>query len=453
MITFDTVLQTLLNACEAHPAFGALKQLCAVRDLKGRVRLAVEPDRARPAPDYHSLEGVLKRELGRYFVAPILSTEGEREQARLARAILDQSEDWPAPWPQEVSDPISGRSRPRARGVWRALERVLSKQTWLDRTKALPPWPLQPETPAVVAFYSFKGGVGRTTLLAAVAWHLARQGKRVVAIDLDLEAPGLASLLKVDTPRGALDYIVDHIATGTGDLTDCFGPPTAMEDTVASQITVLPAGATSWSYLEKLARLDYAGSALEAGTSSPVADAMVSLLKAVRTRFSPDYVLVDSRSGLHDLGGLSLHGLSHVDILIIRANEQAYQGLDLTLQALVRRKRAEELTLLVVHAFAPLDERVRAEEEPALRERVYEIFVEHLYETASWDDDTPSADDDDRPHYPVVISDNPALARLGSFDSVDAQVWDSSELQQLCRRTQELCQSVPAEDEEGAGEP
>ena len=42
-----------------------------------------------------------------------------------------------------------------------------------------------------VTFYSYKGGVGRTMALANVAAILAKQGRRVLLIDFDLEAPGL----------------------------------------------------------------------------------------------------------------------------------------------------------------------------------------------------------------------------------------------------------------------
>ena len=43
----------------------------------------------------------------------------------------------------------------------------------------------------VITFYSYKGGTGRTMALANVAWILACNGKRVLAIDWDLESPGL----------------------------------------------------------------------------------------------------------------------------------------------------------------------------------------------------------------------------------------------------------------------
>src|ERR671932_305622 len=52
-----------------------------------------------------------------------------------------------------------------------------------------------PETPGqVITFYSFKGGTGRSMALANVACLLGRaepQPGRVLAIDWDLEAPGL----------------------------------------------------------------------------------------------------------------------------------------------------------------------------------------------------------------------------------------------------------------------
>src|SRR6202050_1357184 len=43
----------------------------------------------------------------------------------------------------------------------------------------------------ILTFYSYRGGTGRTMALANVAWILASNGKRVLVIDWDLEAPGL----------------------------------------------------------------------------------------------------------------------------------------------------------------------------------------------------------------------------------------------------------------------
>jgi Mrp family chromosome partitioning ATPase len=44
---------------------------------------------------------------------------------------------------------------------------------------------------SIVTFYSYKGGAGRTMVLANTACLLAAAGHKVLAIDGDLEAPGL----------------------------------------------------------------------------------------------------------------------------------------------------------------------------------------------------------------------------------------------------------------------
>src|SRR5499425_2902145 len=43
----------------------------------------------------------------------------------------------------------------------------------------------------IVTFYSYKGGTGRSMALANIGWILASNGKRVLTVDWDLEAPGL----------------------------------------------------------------------------------------------------------------------------------------------------------------------------------------------------------------------------------------------------------------------
>ncbi len=52
-------------------------------------------------------------------------------------------------------------------------------------------------------FYSYKGGTGRTTGTANVAAALAKHGKNVLCIDMDLEAPGLHTVFGIDKPTEA----------------------------------------------------------------------------------------------------------------------------------------------------------------------------------------------------------------------------------------------------------
>ncbi|RMH39298.1 MAG: hypothetical protein D6694_11330, partial [Gammaproteobacteria bacterium] len=58
------------------------------------------------------------------------------------------------------------------------VERLLQGNEWATVAK--------PRTDRLV-FYSVKGGVGRSTALAATAWYLAKKGKRVLVIDMDFQ--------------------------------------------------------------------------------------------------------------------------------------------------------------------------------------------------------------------------------------------------------------------------
>src|SRR2546422_1064882 len=73
-----------------------------------------------------------------------------------------------------------------------------------------------------IAFYSYKGGVGRSLLVANAAKYLSTLGKKVFALDLDLEAPGLHYKFELgsdaagsDAAAGVVDILVDFLKKGS----------------------------------------------------------------------------------------------------------------------------------------------------------------------------------------------------------------------------------------------
>ncbi len=261
MLGFDQVLSELVAVCETFPGFDGIADAAAVRDPHGRVRLALRrrksgPDVSLAAPlAIDALERALQETLGAWFEAPIVGRDTAASQ-KLAAAVIERA----SVWNEAAYETEPGTRKAPPRGRWKLLERRLGKLSWLEGTASGPPWSLDERRPAICTFYSFKGGVGRSTGLVACALLAAREGRRVAVIDLDLEAPGLGALLGLAPGRGVLDFLVDHVATGTRDVTDAVQVPASLGDVYGDRLEAIPAGALSPAYLEKLARLDYLGS-------------------------------------------------------------------------------------------------------------------------------------------------------------------------------------------------
>jgi MinD-like ATPase involved in chromosome partitioning or flagellar assembly len=385
----------------------------------------------------------LVAQLGGYFAPPILRTDERGDSGRLAKKLVEAAQEWSPP---AYEDHATGE-RKEPQGAWRKLERRLSKQAWLDDGEPSIPWPLVKKRPAIVTFFSFKGGVGRTTTLVSCAWQLADKGRRVAVLDLDLEAPGLGAMLEVETARGILDVVVDSIATGVVELQGASAPATALGAEIADRIQVFPAGTLDTSYLDKLSRLDFAGSSAlvpQRKVTSPVSDALSKLLKRVSDTSKPDYILLDSRAGLHDLAGLSLHGLAHVDVLVSRSNAQGYKGLELAAAVLAKRKPSN-LLAVVVHALAEPDptSNVAVAEAEEFRRQAYAAFLEHIYE-----DDAPPQEAGDAAHTPWVLRRNETLQRFAHIGGVRAALF-APEYVSLCERIEELCTPEDIDEEQG----
>ncbi|MBI3361171.1 MAG: AAA family ATPase [Chloroflexi bacterium] len=177
--------------------------------------------------------------------------------------------------------------------------------------------------PKVVTFYSFKGGVGRTTALALVALALARAGRRVAAVDLDLEAPGLASTFNVpQTQLGALDYLHRRRLspdTHSTSIKECLYDVPLSE--TKGRLWIVPAGVYDEDYIHRLADLDV--STLYRRDPNPLRQLLDDLGKHLK----PDVVLLDSRTGFNDLGAVALLDLADLAFIFFTPSEQSHRGL------------------------------------------------------------------------------------------------------------------------------
>jgi hypothetical protein len=314
----------------------------------------------------------------------------------------------------------------------RLVERRIVGQDWLTP----PGLGAEPTLPPIATFWSHKGGVGRTTALAVAAAHFARRGKAILAIDLDLEAPGLGSLLlgptyapgldrpelvlpaEDRTPRyGTLDWYVEN---GLQALEDDF-----LDDLLGAsalgggrgRVDVVPAlGRASRQHPEnvipKLARAYVEDADPEGGPPKTFLNQTRDLVQRLCEFRVYDAVLVDARSGLNESAAAALLGLD-AEILLFGLNTpQSIAGHSVLLGYLagflpIAAAASDwRLRLKTVHAKASADPAHRR----SFHDRSFDVFSEFLYEESSTIDSTVEfnfdIDDPDGPHFPWVILDD-----------------------------------------------
>ncbi len=257
--------------------------------------------------------------------------------------------------------------------------------------------------PKRVVFYSYKGGVGRTTALVHTAFHLARSGERVAVVDLDVEAPGIHKVLPrpdgANTSVGIVDFLWERqirpfdTQAGKGLSTYLVemggergrGISYVVEDkTSRAQVHVIPAGAVGGDYVRRLSTL----SSHDALTTTD--DAWSLFEKELTEQIDPDILLIDARTGLGEWGGLSLFRLANEIFLVLFPSDQNAEGINFV------RKTIDQLTGVNTHiVLSPVPEGNVGKE----------IIAQFLPKLFLGEDD----------EVPVEISYNPSIAAASNY--------------------------------------
>lgn len=195
-------------------------------------------------------------------------------------------------------------------------------------------------TAYVTTFYSFKGGVGRTTLLVNVAHVLAEHGERVLVWDLDLEAPGVHQFPGLEPPErpwqsGFLEWLGNTPPCPTPEPTVAW-PSEAWLNTLGDRVYATPS-----EQLGKIFVLPAHGTFANLGRAYTAVDWHTLFVEhpehglhlfyrvrdALIARFEPTFLLVDSRTGISDLGGFLTSFLPDCTVLVGNYGVQSTQGL------------------------------------------------------------------------------------------------------------------------------
>lgn len=378
------------------------KRALLVVDLFGTLRLALwSCDEA----ESEALSPRLEEAAGAWWSCEILRLESADD---ITRSLYEGS------WKEAHRDPEEPRLA--------VLDRHRSRTGWFVDLEH-PIWEIDDEAPPVVVFYSFKGGLGRSTILASFAIQRAREGERVCVLDLDLDSPGVGGLLAADAAGltaqwGVVDFLIEQHA-GETPLGDYYHRC----DRVAGpgEITVFPAGQVNDVYPDKLARVD-----LEDVT--PVHEGgLTTLLRRVREELKPQWILLDARTGISEPAGQLLSGLAHLHVLLGTTQDQSWQGINRVLDRLGAARVADgraQAEVVLVQSLVPAGEAGQAARNAFLARAEQELTDRYYAEAPGDESEADSTwsigdmDSLDAPHVAIPVEYDSQLASFGDIDDV-----------------------------------
>ncbi|MCO7556598.1 ParA family protein [Metapseudomonas otitidis] len=431
MTTFDQILPLSVDILETHrDKIAQLEWLVINRDLNGRVRF-IAPEQLRDnAVQRIALENIYT----------VLSERLESHAYPTGSGILYEASR------ELICQGASHFALSEFDNVW-VVDRLVAEANWSSIT---------PETKSVprIVFFSIKGGVGRSTALAATAWSLAQAGKRVLVLDLDLESPGLSSALLPSDRQpmyGITDWLVEDLVDNGNVVFDSMVANSNLSHD--GEIHVVPAhGIKHGEYIAKIGRV-WMPKLHADGTRELWPARLERLLQTLEMHVKPHVILIDSRSGIDEIASACITELgANLILLFALEGEQTWNGYRMLFEQWQRAHVAEAIRerLRIVGAIVPELERVTYLE--GLRESAYGVFVDTLYdEIAPAKPEaigpTPTSDgkwrvddfvegwnfdeaDEGAPHYPWAVNWHRSFAGLRSLQGRLASI-DSQEVQSV----------------------
>ncbi|TWC13806.1 MULTISPECIES: KGGVGR-motif variant AAA ATPase [unclassified Pseudomonas] len=437
VVRYDDVLPLTLQIAVEVCGEGFFAENLLLRDTEGFITVVL---REAMVPELKEmLSSKLSSVLGVYATDPPILTPEEMFDSSLADKLNDKFEF--VICPDGYQDYVRYVERRIVGGDWvRSIQQPI------------------PGAPKIVVFSSLKGGVGRSTALSVAAVHLARKGKAVLAIDLDLEAPGIGGMFldKSELPSyGALDFYVEFGRTVInpefmGDMCRV-----AYQDESGGSFTIVPATGLSsqvspQNVLGKISRAYLEVVDADGGAISFL-DKTRELILQLCNGHNYDVIFVDARAGLNESTAATIQGLG-ADVLFFGVDTpQTWDGYTYFLAHLARHKTEAvspedwRYKLKVVHAKALDSENCLKR----FRDRSWELFSSYLYDELDGEEAAEGLteafgfdlDDPTAPHYawPILMSEN-----FYEYNPLDENGLQNSEdfvlpvfgvfLEQLCER-------------------
>jgi septum site-determining protein MinD len=184
----------------------------------------------------------------------------------------------------------------------------------------------------IISIHSFRGGTGKSNTAANLAALMAVAGRRVGVIDTDIQSPGIHVLFGLE--GAAIDHSLNDYLWGRCSIGEAAHDVTSrLGSTVKGQVFLIPSSIQAGEIVNVL-REGYDVNLLTVG------------LRQLITDLSLDLLLIDTHPGLNEETLFSL-AISHALVIIMRPDQQDYEGTGVTIQ--VARSLDVPRMLLVIN--------------------------------------------------------------------------------------------------------
>lgn len=187
--------------------------------------------------------------------------------------------------------------------------------------------------------------------LVNCALELVQRGRRVLLLDFDLEAPGIPTFEGFSGAThvpGIVDYVTEYMVTGIAPKLDDFIYSNTEMESGKGNLWLIPAGKQGPGYSAKLQTIDWQR-LYEQQAGFLVFEDMKEQWKKL---LNPDYVLIDSRTGHTDVGGICTRQLPDAVCLMFFPNDQNLSGLTRIVEEIRSEAGPPRRREIVLH-FAP----------------------------------------------------------------------------------------------------
>ncbi|GAB3277305.1 FxSxx-COOH system tetratricopeptide repeat protein [Kineosporia babensis] len=250
----------------------------------------------------------------------------------------------------------------------------------------------------IITFYSYKGGTGRSMALANTAWILASNGYRVLAVDWDLESPGLHRYLHpflidkaLQSSRGTIDLIWDFASAAMSHEEAGESGREVGEDWVANRAVIeryavsldwefpdrgtfdfVPTGRQDTAYSRRVSGIDWERLYQRQGGG----DFFARLRENMKSTY--DFVLIDSRTGFSDTGAICTVALPDVVVDCFTLSSQSISGAYSAAVSIRENSRSRHIRILPVPMRVEDAETSKLEMGRDDARRTFEPFLAHL---------------------------------------------------------------------------